>query len=954
MEMNNKNQRLGEKSKVLMGVFFQLVKTFLLSCFLILVLFPLLERSQHFLDLLQLTDKNTLLGITGLVLFFIVSTWSIANTFWWKYKNTYQATLTKFTHIDFIFSLVLFSLVLGWFNFNSDLKVSSEFKMFVSANSALLLLYFLSSYFWPKKKSSLQSLSRNPRDETSDEPIQYLDEDLLNRDVFVRGLYEEIKALNMTDSFVFGLFGNWGEGKTSVLNLLRVLLQYDDRFVVVSFEPWSFKDEEAMLKAFFSTLERSLNKEYVFPHLKKLLFKYQKLISSGLAGIGFNIDFGIEEETIDEIKQKIEGYIEGTGKKLLVIIDEIDRLEEQEIRMIFKLVRSNSKFKNSIFLLSLDDNKTTQKIDPNGREFLEKIIQKPISLPKAEHSYIDKFVLFSEHKIPQYTISEVLELQSEKLVSTFGYVTKIENGFLEITESPDSDKGTITVRLNKTTGSDFKLNEKLFVEGIFTKNEITLNDPESRLTPFKLSRIDQLLERMWRDKRITLAQIAHFDKEFVFLYRTQITNLIENFRDAKRFLNSLSSSYPAIAHEVSPFDFICLEVVKVFAKDIYNDIFESWWFYVDQRFEGDSLSNPYTFTFSSERDKRRDQTLQHVKKIVESTDLNEVHREAIRHVLDALFPKLGHERSVSESDRRDKRIYTNSFLKYFTLNVPSTELSDAFFDDELKTWKSKPDKANLKASFFKLQKQGKLVEFLDKIRRIYLEELPENLLPELLAAISTNVKDFSKRDMGDLWDSEYDRALMLVLRTLNLRIEKAKVQEEIKKIILSTTDMLFAVDLVLTTKKERNGDLYNIYDNIDHQTLRKALAERLEKYFIDGKKNVLHESKQGKGWLRILYQWSSNWSEADSPYKAKVSKYMVSIFKDDPKSLVELLKSFNAGMFGDEWNMDYNQYSKVYDLKPLVELAKKHLKEKSLDDEQRDILTKFVSIMASNSEEKGS
>ena len=54
----------------------------------------------------------------------------------------------------------------------------------------------------------------------SDEPISSDKDDILGRVDFVDGLYRQIEALPFPDSFVIGLYAGWGEGKTSVLNLL--------------------------------------------------------------------------------------------------------------------------------------------------------------------------------------------------------------------------------------------------------------------------------------------------------------------------------------------------------------------------------------------------------------------------------------------------------------------------------------------------------------------------------------------------------------------------------------------------------------------------------------------------------------------------------------------------------------------------------------------------------------
>lgn len=940
---------ISEKSKLVLIACFEIVKSILVSSFIALVAFPYIINLSFIQNILKITSIGLLIGLICLIVFFLVFSWQKLNNFWWRYKNTSKITPSKVTYVDFIFCVIYFSTILIAFTFKVGLEISSEFKIFLLFDLCLLIIYLFSAYLISLPKITKKTLSRQKYNEVSDEPIRFLDEDILNRGTFVRGLFDEITQLNLEESFVFGLLAKWGDGKTSALNLLRLLLAYEKDFIVINFDPWNFKDEEAMLNAFFETVEKSLNKEYLFPNLKKLFVKYQKLISSGLSNTGFKINFDFREDTVDEIKTRIEKYIENTNRKLIIIIDEIDRLQREEILMIFKLVRSNSKFKNSIFILSLDETKTVEKLGENGKEYLEKIVQKPVSLPKIEQNYLDKFILFSDHNIPKYIPEEILELESGTAVSTSGVVVNVKNDQLEISQTLDDvENKNIKIRTNEK--ADFKIGDKVFLEGVVENGLVSLEDPNSRLVQFRLSRIDQLLERLARESKVTSEGISFFDKEFSHLYRTHVSKLITNFRDAKRYLNSAYSSLPAIALEVCVLDFMLLEVLKVFGKPLYDDIFDNWWFYVDRRFEGDDFNNPLTWSFSKDTDKNK-AVREHIDSVFKDSKFPQIEKDTYWAILKVLFPSVDRNSSITGKDRNDKRIFTTSFLKYFTLNVTSTELSDAFFYDELKTWKSSHSLKLIVGSFLKLQKAGKLVEFLNKLREVYLDDLGNGVIDSLVEAIYKNSKKFSKKGFGDFYDAEYDRALMLMLRILNTKIEKGKLQKLMENIIMKTPDLLFAVDLVLTTKHERGGDSFTIYDNVDNLILRQKLSSRLEKYLIKGKRDVRKEVPNN--WVRITYQWGSNWSDPSSPNKENVTSYLSNLFRNDPKGLVDLLKSFNKGGFrGDDWGMNWEEYMNAYNLKTLASLAVILVKNKKTTSDEKEVLSKFILLSEEKSEKE--
>ena len=97
-------------------------------------------------------------------------------------------------------------------------------------------------------------------------------------------------------------------------------------------------------------------------------------------------------------------------RKIIVIIDDIDRLSNEEIRLVFKLINSVANFPNVIYLLSFDKDivvKALEKVqEGNGDEYLEKIIQIPISLPEVKKEKIN-IVLFNK-------LDELLEISGAK------------------------------------------------------------------------------------------------------------------------------------------------------------------------------------------------------------------------------------------------------------------------------------------------------------------------------------------------------------------------------------------------------------------------------------------------------------------------------------------------------------------------------------------------------------
>jgi len=416
----------------------------LLSIFFVFLIFPVLFQLNFIDGLLNKPLTNHLIAITALILFFLILSWKRIQELFQRYKNTYNLKETSLIWVDYIVLFIFFSILLIiLFQNKYTTNVSYKFCIFLLVNLFFVLIWILSSYYW-KDKREKQTILNKDKYSLFDEPIQFMEQDLLGREKFIEDLEKEIKSLPFENSFIFGLYGSWGEGKTSVINLLKNKFKESKDYLIVNFDPWNFKGEEAILTAFYNKIEQSLSQKFIFPGFKKTFLKYRNLISMGLSQTGITINFSDTKESIEEIRQRIESYIAQTKKKIIIFIDDIDRLQPNEILLVFKLVRLSSNFKNTILLLCLDPTivqgylKDNLKMDP---EFLEKIIQKPIPLPAIEQQYIDQFLdnhiekLFDELVISKErreklnkTFSLIYQTQVKKIFKTLRRVKRYLNG----------------------------------------------------------------------------------------------------------------------------------------------------------------------------------------------------------------------------------------------------------------------------------------------------------------------------------------------------------------------------------------------------------------------------------------------------------------------------------------------------------------------------------------------
>jgi KAP-like P-loop domain-containing protein len=246
---------------------------------------------------------------------------------------------------------------------------------------------------------------------SSDQPIRSRTEDRFARWPFAERIALTLATRQDPASLVIGLFGPWGDGKSSTLHLMEEALASHQNVVVVRFNPWLFQSEERLLSGFFATLAQSIGRSLPSrrEEFGKLLKRYGAVLSLASISLGGAIHIrpgdaakGLGETLstveLDELRRRLETFLEESGKRVVILIDDIDRLDRGEIQAIFKLVRLSASFNRTAYVLAFDDEMVAAAIGERygagghaaGRSFLEKIIQVPLHLPPPDEISLRK------------------------------------------------------------------------------------------------------------------------------------------------------------------------------------------------------------------------------------------------------------------------------------------------------------------------------------------------------------------------------------------------------------------------------------------------------------------------------------------------------------------------------------------------------------------------------------
>lgn len=286
----------------------------------------------------------------------------------------------------------------------------------------------------------------SPNSETSkhrfsaDRPIGFREEDLLGRASFADSLASAIKGWKGNESLVIALYGPWGSGKSSVKNMVLQSLRSAeaDSPLIVEFNPWQWSGQNQLAEAFFQeislvlgrsdgsedgkrraakwrtygtylTLGASLAKslKVVLPILGLPGSGIADMLAKGMeqsATVAHEGSKGVEdqgvaqEQTLAEIKKELSDSLKELERPILVVLDDIDRLTPEEIRLLFQLVKANADFPNVVYLLLFQRDIVERSLDSSpavsGQEFLEKIVQVGFDIPRIERTRLEK-VLFA-------------------------------------------------------------------------------------------------------------------------------------------------------------------------------------------------------------------------------------------------------------------------------------------------------------------------------------------------------------------------------------------------------------------------------------------------------------------------------------------------------------------------------------------------------------------------------
>lgn len=302
-------------------------------------------------------------------------------------------------------------------------------------------------------------------------PIKSHSQDRLRRADFADRIADVLSELNVREGRVFAIRGGWGFGKSSLKNLITEKLDGKGQGADwLDFNPWQWGDGDSIARALFGQLADRLGGEHskaakaraeALRHYGAILtgssaplkaassssfialaltnasvlaiasaigfdLPTAAKVAAGLAALSIGVPFlgrlmthfgrDRSSEPLDKIRSILEARLQKLDRPLVVFVDDIDRLEPEQIRMLLRQVKANANLPNIIFVLLFQSSIVEAALNPvangDGSAFLEKIVQTNFDLPAVPTTIV--------HKI----FGEELNALAESLATK-------ENGFTE-------------------------------------------------------------------------------------------------------------------------------------------------------------------------------------------------------------------------------------------------------------------------------------------------------------------------------------------------------------------------------------------------------------------------------------------------------------------------------------------------------------------------------------------
>ena len=612
----------------------------------------------------------------------------------------------------------------------------------------------------------------HPQDDLFIEP----EKDRLGYASFAKHLADSICKMTVTEGFVIAVYGSWGSGKSTLLNFVVDYLKQkpdEEQPIIVPFSAWLFTGNQDITRRFFDQLHSVLTSvTYVPRGLRERIAGFAKVISEiplpyAQAGKAVATLFDDQEKEASELKEEVEHTVVQQQRRIVVAIDDIDRLPAEDIKQLFRIFKAIPNFTNVVYLLVFDKQVVSKALcdtkEASPEAYFEKTIQVAFELPSPDKTSLRRLLF-------------------EKLDSVLIGTPKDGDG---AERSAGGDRLNSSQPCGETSPSaeEPELQQVPDLEGADVENPAT-----------------------------ALAQV--FDQTYWSnVYFQGIDHFITNLRDIVHLTDTLTMTYPVVKGEVNPVDFIALESLRVFYPMVYDIIRKNKNHFVGKvNVSLDELKKFHNSWLAQLQDKDK-QPVKNLLKIIFPK-------------LQAALGKKDYDEQELKWRNQQRVCCSEIFPIYFRLTLSEADLSNTQIQAILA---SASDAKLFGKKLIELSEQirpdgtTQVRAFLEKLEDSTLNEIPTDCIPSILEAFFDVGEELLRSDdepHTTMFDFGNEITIHRIILRLLCRLDEA-TRFEVLKTSMTQGKALSIITKELENLNEQQGE-YSSDINLENEELISA------------------------------------------------------------------------------------------------------------------------------------
>ena len=380
-----------------------LLKSFLVGALLTEVFILAKVIGEIFLELSILNEKDSLLWVIRIFYVLIIVSYFSRKDFWRRIWILIKSLRLDLLIILLSGAFIVFSFGgLGVGLFKDCIESLSRLQLTVLISLPIivyisLILRKLQAYFIIRKDQDSLFMSDKEIKNKNDDGFNFLEK----AERFAESVYNQ----KSSDSLVFGIDAPWGTGKSTFVNLCKEYWRekYKNEMIVFTFDPLRYENKENLLEKFLDGFIKEIKNHVFAPEIESLVSIYSRFLKKSnptfsFLGLRFGLPLG--SESMDVVFKRLETALLNIDKKIVIIVDDLDRLDFSAIKEILFVIKKVFTLPNISYVLCYDTENMIaleqNKLDIEKiTEFLEKFINVKTSL------YLDNELLlkyFTENK----------------------------------------------------------------------------------------------------------------------------------------------------------------------------------------------------------------------------------------------------------------------------------------------------------------------------------------------------------------------------------------------------------------------------------------------------------------------------------------------------------------------------------------------------------------------------